>query len=125
MRNHNDRIIVLNVIITKFFAIIDENEDLRFQKIKNLINYLLVEIHKNINTRFKILIILIHVIYLLINIRFKYIDLDFLIITISFKRLIFKKRDITTQTNLIYKTQMISFQFRNIKITRYVILKTN
>ena len=63
---------------------------------KNLINYFFIEIYKNINTRFEALIIFIHIIHFLINIHFKYIDFDFFIITISFKRFIFKKRDTVT-----------------------------
>ena len=96
MRNYNDRVIILNVIITKFFIIIDKNENLKFQKIKNLVNYFFIEIHKNINTRFEIFIIFIYIIHFLINIYFKYINLDFLIIIILFKRFIFKKYNIAT-----------------------------
>ena len=70
---------------------------------KNLINRLFVKIHKNINTRFEIFIILIYIIHFLINICFRYIDLDFLIIIILFKCFIFEKRGIITQINLIYK----------------------
>ena len=63
---------------------------------KNLINYFLIEIYKNINTRFEIFIILIYIIYFLIDIRFKYIDFNIFIIIILFKYFIFKKRDIAT-----------------------------
>ena len=70
---------------------------------KNLINHFFIKINKNINTHFEIFIIFIHIIYFLINIYFKYIDLDFFIIIILFKYFIFKKRDIITQINLIYK----------------------
>ena len=87
----------------KFFTIINKNENLRFQKIKNLINYFFIEIYENINTRFEIFIIFIHIIHFLINIYFKYIDFSFFIIIILFKRFIFKKRDIAIKTNLIYK----------------------
>ena len=70
---------------------------------KNLINYFLIKIYKNINTRFEIFIIFIHIIYFLINIHFKYINFDSFIIIILFKYFIFKKHDIATQINLIYK----------------------
>ena len=124
MRNYKNRVIILNVIITKFFAIINENENSKFQKMKNLINRFFIEIDENINTRFEIFIIFIHIIYFLIDIHFKYINLNFLIIIILFKYFIFKKHDIVTQTNLIHKIQIISFKFCNVKMTRNIILKT-
>ena len=56
---------------------------------KDLINYIFVKIDKIINARFDIRIIVINIIYLLCNIYFKYIDLDFFIIIALFKNLIF------------------------------------
>ena len=94
LRDYNDHVIILNVIMTKFFIIIDKNKNLKFQKMKNLINRLFIKIYKNINTHFKIFIIFIHIIYFLINIYFKYINLDLFIIIILFKYFIFKKYDI-------------------------------
>ena len=56
---------------------------------KNLINRIFVKIDKIINAYFDILIIVINIIYLLIDIYFKYIDLDLFIIIILFNGLIF------------------------------------
>ena len=44
---------------------------------KDLINYIFIKIDKIINARFNIFIIVINIIYLLIDIYFKYIDLGF------------------------------------------------
>ena len=72
-----------------FFTIINKNKDLKFQKMKNLINRIFIKIDKIIEVHFDILIIVIDIIHLLIDIYFKYTDLDLFIIIISLEDLIF------------------------------------
>ena len=122
MRGYKGCVIILNIITTIFFAIIDESEDWKFQKVKNSINILLIEINKRIQIRVKDFIIFIYIIHFLIDIRFKCVDFNSLIIIALFECLIFKEYDIATMTNLIYETQIMSFRFFIIKITRNVML---
>ena len=56
---------------------------------KNLINRIFIKIDKIINAYFENFIIVINIIYFLINVYFKYIDLDLFIIIILFKDFIF------------------------------------
>ena len=115
---HEGDIIVLNAVTTEFLTVVDKGNRSWFQRVQNLIYNILVLVHWVrwvVYTRFKDRVVLLRLIFL--NDCFRLSDLDVFLITASLLSLILEGRDVTTVTNDIHRTQIVTLRFFCVRIS--------